>query len=210
MLRNLWLKRKFRRRRARKLTKWTAAGRPMPPPGAYKQQVILQYARAFGPEVFIETGTYKGEMTQAASWTFSRVYSIELSEELFKKAEARFARDGHITIVQGDSQKRLPQLLEDIDQPCVFWLDAHYSGEKTGKAALDTPIGSELQALLDHNQAGHVMLIDDARLFVGENDYPTIAGLEELLGTRPDLDWQLTDKNDIIRIHAPLPGFEGE
>ena len=73
MFKGLWENRKRKRRSRRKLAEWIAAGRPMPPPGAYKQKTILEYRQAFGPEIFIETGTYKGKMVQAVSHAFQRI-----------------------------------------------------------------------------------------------------------------------------------------
>jgi hypothetical protein len=87
----------------------------------------------------------------------------------------------------------------------LFWLDGHYSGGITAKGPLDTPIVKELDSILNHSVTGHVILIDDARCFVGENDYPTIDELREILHTeRPR--WVFEVKDDIIRIHEKPDG----
>jgi hypothetical protein len=64
-----------------------------------------------------------------------------------------------------------------------------------------TPIISELEHILSHPMAqSHVILIDDAREFTGENDYPTVSGLKELVfRIKPEFTLELQD--DIIRIH---------
>jgi hypothetical protein len=45
-----------------------------------------------------------------------------------QKAKHRFRADPNIHILQGDSGEILPKIMGDISQPCLFWLDEHYSG----------------------------------------------------------------------------------
>jgi len=94
---------------------------------------VLQYARQFDLRVLVETGTYLGEMVDAMRTAFGRVYSIELDQELYWRAVQRFAGRGSVTIVQGDSSKVLPQLLAELAEPVLFWLDGHYSAGVTAK-----------------------------------------------------------------------------
>ena len=75
----------------------------------------------------------------------------------------------------------IPALLKKLNRPCLFWLDGHYSGGVTAKADVETPVISELKAILEHHIKGHIILIDDARLFNGTKDYPTIIGLQTFL-----------------------------
>ena len=106
--------------------------------------------------------------------------------------------------MQGDSSKVLPELLDKIKKPCLFWLDGHYSGGITGKGDLNTPILNELKSIFSHQIKDHVILIDDARCFTGEEDYPTIKALKEfVIKNRPD--WVFEVRNDIIRIHKYIP-----
>jgi hypothetical protein len=130
---------------------------------------------------------------------FDRVYSIELDNELYRQAQRRFARDRHVTIIMGDSGRLLPELLNRIEEPSLFWLDGHYCGEGTAWTVEQTPILSELQAVLSHRCAQHVMLIDDARLFIGEEGYPTLDAVREFVAaSRPKTVVEVSD--DIIRI----------
>jgi len=80
-------------------------------------------------------------------------------------------------------------------------LDAHFSGGITSKGDLETPIVTELSHILTHPcAADHVVLIDDARLFVGANDYSTLEGLIALVSSfQPQSE--CTVEADIIRIH---------
>jgi hypothetical protein len=165
-------------------------------------RTIKEYAHKFSSEIFIETDTYLGDMVEAVRDTFRRIISIEIDPWLAERARKRFSRYPHISILQGDSGQLLPNLLTKVTEPCLFWLDAHYSGGITTKGDMETPIVQELQCILRH-PAEHVVLIDDARNFVGQNDYPTLEAVQSLVNEiRPG--WTLEVKDDIIRIHRTL------
>lgn len=173
-----------------------------------KVRAVLEYANTFSLRTLIETGTYQGAMIQATKQHFEQIYSIELEKSLYLTAVQNFASDPHVRIIFGDSAKRLPPLLSTIHAPCLFWLDGHYIPLSTeaAKGDKDTPILEELASILDHTVRNHVILVDDARCFIGNNpllkDYPTIAELKDYVyQKRPDM--QFTVKDDIIRIHVP-------
>lgn len=183
---------------------WMAAGKPVPPPHGVKIATLAEYGSAFNLEILIETGTFQGDAIYGLKSRFKKVYSIELSSELAAKAQHRFRSNPHIQILQGDSGQLLSQVLSGISQPCLFWLDGHYSGGPTAQGDMDTPILKELRTVLDHPCKDHVILIDDARLFDGTKDYPTIDDLHVLCeARRPDYDFSVA--NDIIRIHPARP-----
>jgi len=196
-----------RRRRSKRFEKtyldWKRSGAELPMPHFGKQQTVAEYAARFAPPVLIETGTYTGHMVYAMLDTFETVYSIELDDRLVRKAKEKFAPYRHVHIIQGESSNVLPGILQNTHQPCLFWLDAHYSGGATAKGALETPIMQELAVVFDHEAIDdHVLLIDDARCFDGTHDYPELSALKEfVLQKQPD--WLFEVKDDIIRIHAP-------
>ncbi|HEY8241206.1 MAG TPA: hypothetical protein VIH35_07165 [Kiritimatiellia bacterium] len=186
------------RRDARILAEWERSGRPVPPPHVAKQRAIAAAAKRSGALILIETGTYLGDMVGAMRRRFREIHSIELSDELARKAAGRFEGEPHIHIHQGDSGQVLPSILAGVREPCVLWLDGHFSGGITARASEETPIQRELKTVLAHPVKGHVVLIDDARFFNGENDYPTLAKIEaQIRAARPD--WKVVVKDDIIR-----------
>jgi len=130
---------------------------------------------------FIETGTYLGKTISFVKNYFEKVITIELDEDLYNKAKKLFQEDNRITVLNGDSGKLLEKELISLKEPALFWIDGHFSGGITAKSELETPILSELNAIVKHNVKGHLILIDDMRLFTGENDYPTIIELKNLL-----------------------------
>lgn len=182
------------------LREWAKEAGESKSPNLIKKRIIKDYAKKFGIHIFIETGTCLGQMVYANRDIFQRIYSIELDKQLWSGAQKLFRSYEHITILHGDSTKVLPLVLRDINEPVLFWLDAHYSGGFTTKGDKETPILNEIESIFSHRINNHVVLIDDARLFVGKSDYPTLETLRDFIQNRdPKLNFEVYD--DIIRIH---------
>ena len=176
--------------------KWEQAGRPIPPPNKVKQEMVTQVARENGLKILIETGTYLGNMIFAQRKNFQKLYSIELSPVFHKEAVKRFRKHDHIEIIFGDSAQYLPKVIDEVNEPALFWLDGHFSGGETAES--HCPVMDELQAILA-SQVQHAILIDDARCFDGTNGYPTIKEIETLFGEKAT-HFNLQVEFDIIRI----------
>ena len=157
------------------------------------------YAKRFSINIFIETGTYLCRTVESVKNKFEEIYSIELNKGLYLKAKQKFIKYKHINIILGDSSKKLPKILSNINSPCLFWLDAHYSGGNTSKTNVKTPIIMELQCILNHPNKNHVILIDDAHDFTGKNGYPSIPELKKIINQYEEK--VLIIKENIIRIH---------
>jgi hypothetical protein len=164
-----------------------------------KQAVVAKYGREFGLEVLVETGTYLGHMVEACKSQFEQVYSIELDPTLHKNAREKFCNDSHVHLLQGDSAKILPGILVQLDQSTLFWLDGHFSEGITARGDKDTPIIQELEAIFNQFHHPFVILIDDARLFIGRHDYPKLSELIAFVTKRaPNILVQV--EQDIIRL----------
>jgi|SRR5579863_7539656 len=168
------------------------------PPHIVKQLAIADYQLKYGSTILVETGTYLGDMIEAQKTRFNKIISIELGVTLYNKAKRRFRNDKNITIVQGDSGKVLPAIMKDLNEPAIFWLDGHYSAGITSKGDKECPIFEELDAIFKNNEFNHIILIDDARCFVGEGDYPAIEKLTEYVQSKNE-KYQVEVKDDIIR-----------
>ena len=179
---------------------WEAGGRAGPPPHMIKEEVVREAAQMHGIRTLVETGTLHGDMVAAVAADFDRVYSIELSRELYWLARLRFLGRRRIRLVRGDSSEKIPTLLDWIDEPCVFWLDGHYGGGIMAKGKKVSPIVEELSAILAHRVREHVVLIDDAGMFArGTGDPPSLASLESLVkASRPASTFLVQD--NIIRV----------
>lgn len=180
---------------------WGQLGKALPHPGHFgKQRIIKEFGRRFGLTTFIETGTFVGYTVWAMLDSFQAIISIELDDALYESARNEFSHYPHVTVLHGDSGQLMGSVLAPIAQPCLFWLDGHYSGGLTGKGSLETPVLQELEHIFSHPVKDHVILIDDAHLFNGTHDYPSIEALEAcVMHRRPDCLFEVN--HDIIRIH---------
>ncbi len=166
-----------------KVLRWSLSGRPFPPPHLIKQRMILDALSQYRPRIMVETGTLLGDMVEAMKGKFARIYSIEISPELARKAQQRFAGDSRVRIIENDSAIGLRDLVPALPEPALFWLDGHYSGGNTGKGEKETPIMEEIDTILS-SPLPHVVLVDDARCFGTEKDYPTLVEFKDFVHSR--------------------------
>ena len=182
---------------AASLRAWRRDGRP-PAPRTVKEAIIRGFA---GPprRVFVETGTFYGDMIAAVRGDFERLFSIELSPRLARRATRRFAGDPRVAILEGDSGDRLGPLLRGLGAPAVIWLDGHYSGVLTARGESDTPLARELAAALECGTTQDVVLVDDARLIGCDPAYPSLGEIESLVGARRP-GWTVQVLDDVLRV----------
>jgi hypothetical protein len=176
---------------------WKLRGEPVRSPHLVKQRTVREYADRYKLRVLVETGTYYGEMVAAMKNHFAEVYSVEYVPELADRAQKKFARWKHVHILEGDSQREIPTLLQLLQQPALFWLDAGYYGW-AGLEGDKQRLAAELEAILNHS-AGHVILMDDARGLNGQNGTLTVEQLKQRIAA--DFPGRGVEvKHDILRI----------
>jgi hypothetical protein len=145
---------------------WTLRGKPVRSPHLLKQMTVAEYGRRYGLGCLVETGTYYGEMVAAVRRQFDLIYSIELDPKLAEYSRQRFKNYPQVKILEGDSGVLVPQVVAQLDRPALFWLDAGYYGVDLTKGDLSRLL-TELSAILSGPVREHVVLMDDARMFVG-------------------------------------------
>ena len=178
--------------------KWTRAGRPVPAPPIVKQRVVKRALRTHALDTVIETGTFTGEMVAALVGCARRIVSIELDDALYEAAVRRFAHAPGVELLHGDSARLLAPLVKELSRPALFWLDGHYTGPGSARTDVASPIVREIETILAHPMPGHVVLIDDAREFTGQDGYPTINALRDMVRrVQPRAEFVVED--DIIR-----------
>lgn len=130
--------------------------------------------------IFIETGSYAGDGIKDAIFAgFKEIHSIELAEKYYYYCKEYFKHINWVNLYLGDSTQQLPEILNRIDSPVTFWLDAHYSGGDTTFANSLTPLMRELDIIGGHKIKTHTILIDDLREW--KVDYPAIGfGLDNI------------------------------
>ena len=120
---------------------------------------------------------------------------LHLNLSIRSRAKRKFSGLPNIHLYQGDSGQILPKILRKLNEPCLFWLDAHWGDESAA-------IKQELESIYTHRIRDHVLLIDDARWFDGRTDYLTIEELRE--HAHRDYPGSVVEmKDDIIRIYKP-------
>jgi len=127
-------------------------------------ELITKLVTEFLIENLVETGTYKGGTAVWASQYFKKVLTIEYSKELYEKVTDEFRHISNIEFIFGDSKTELSKLLERLENPSIFWLDAHWCGGSTYGDNDECPLIEEIE-ILNRSKFENFIFIDDARLF---------------------------------------------
>lgn len=112
----------------------------------------------------VETGTYRGDSTLWAADIFDRVITIDISDGFLATARDRCKAHTNIEFVLGDSRTALPTVLASLNEPALYWLDAHNDKHLFGVGPNDCPLLEELQAIFGR-KLNEAILIDDFHLF---------------------------------------------
>jgi len=159
--------------------------------------LLEELQRLLPLDLFIETGTFRGETLAAVHGRFKTCISVELSPEYHAAAARRFAGLPGIQVKLGNSPEVLRGLRSDFTgRSTFFWLDAHWCAA-AGTAGLvsQCPLLEELRAIGSLN-GDSVLLIDDARLFLGPPPKP------HEISAWPDFDAILRELRRLSEQHA--------
>ena len=123
--------------------------------------------KPFAGPLYIETGAWEGDgVEEALQAGFERVISIEFGQKCYEKCVKRFKDDPRVQMVLGDSGVVLAEVLQEITQPAVLFLDAHFCGDEGGGSMEQgSVLDKELGVLLQHPIKTHTILVDDIRCF---------------------------------------------
>ena len=194
---------RHRRRSKKQIKAWMARGKPAPPPHAIKAETLRQYASAYRLRTLVETGTQRGAMLAALKHDFSSLVSVELSPRHHDFARRRFRTAPHIELILGDSAAVLPAILARLSEPALFWLDGHYNPGQAPAGAPVSPILTELTHLFAAARLGHVIIIDDVRLFRERTGYPELSAVLALI--EQDGGWDVLIQDDSLRLTPARP-----
>jgi len=140
-----------------------------------KRAVLSALATKFSVNVFVETGTYYGDTSAYMAEFVSEIHSIELSEQLARLAQKKFALNSKVHIHQGDSGAVLSEVMNSLKERALVFLDAHYSRDETARGSKDSPLIEELRCFQGLTIRDHIIVIDNLLdCFAGLKDYPTI------------------------------------
>lgn len=121
--------------------------------------------------IYVETGSCTGEsIKRALNGGFEHIKSVEAYESFYEGCVKRFSGNPLIQLYLGKSYEKLPEMLKEISQPAVIFLDAHPAGSSTfGHDELMTGdqdyaqhniITRELAVILQH-RIDHLIILDD-------------------------------------------------
>jgi hypothetical protein len=144
---------------------------------------LLQVGKRIGAEVSVETGTFRGDTTAFLSRHFRETHTVEVVPALAELARERFRKNPSIKVWDGDSSEVLRSLLPQIKGAVLFYLDGHDSGGITGKGAKACPVREELEIIYNCGEKKVSVVIDDARVFGTDPDYPTLGEVREWMKT---------------------------
>ncbi|MBK9239165.1 MAG: hypothetical protein IPL75_02630 [Acidobacteria bacterium] len=196
--------------------------------------VFRDYGARHLPRVFVETGTFQGDLAFDICDRFARIHTIELSPKWHAHASERLKAYQHITCHLGDSAEVLAELGATLEEPAVFYLDAHFAGGDTAFGSEEVPLMRELSALSTRTWKD-IIIIDDLRLIghkgvsgrPGHPRYPPMefdwshlstATIRQALSGRGRLFWREQDNRiiaftnlsrlDLIRVRTRTAFFE--
>jgi hypothetical protein len=134
-------------------------------------EIILELKEAYRIKNFIETGTYSGDTAYWASQVFEQVLTIEYSQFIYEKAAQKYTHINNIEFLYGDTRQQLSNIIQDLNTPSLFWLDAHWSGGLTYGETDQCPLIEEIE-IINNSDHEHFIFIDDARLFMSPPPLP--------------------------------------
>lgn len=154
------------------------------------EAIVLHLMREHAIGTFVETGTFMGNTARWASNHFKHVFTIEFAESIYRQAVAAHAGVPQITFLFGHTREKLAEVVPQLGAPAIFWLDAHWSDGATYGAGDECPVLDEI-AIIVGASADHIILIDDARMFLAPpprphetSAWPDIAAVTQALDAR--------------------------
>lgn len=160
-----------------------------------KVELLDSYGRRHGLRTLVETGLYLGAGSGMRCSAFQRYIAVDCQPE-----NVRLAKEAGFDARLGDSAALLPGILRELDEPALFWLDAHGIREDPEEWP-DFPTLRELELLAD-DPWPHVVLVDDLWMFVP--DPPLLRGAPSLRQLWAYVDgfgrWRREDADEVMRL----------
>lgn len=169
------------------------------------KEVLNKYTN----RIFIETGTQHGLGIEVAlECGFEKIYSIDLESKYHYECTKKFSSEissGRVELLIGDSALKLKDILEKIDEPATFWLDAHSDGGLVGVALC--PVIYELKQIANHLIKTHSILVDDRRMFgiywgVGTSEKDVVEAIMQVNPNYKIIYENGCEPNDIIAAYV--------
>lgn len=144
----------------------------------------------------IETGAFKGRSARILAKDFCYVHTIEQDASLARRAEEKLVKFKNVSVKLGPSEEILSECLPEESVPCLFWLDAHFSGGQTSGVENPCPVLNELSVILANRKVENtIILVDDLRGMFGANGWPR---LDELIAPARNHNFKAVVSDDVL------------
>ena len=162
--------------------------------GTLNKDLMLSLKERYQLSVFVETGTARGQTAAMAAEHFDQVYTIEADEGTYCHTYQFLKHFDNVEALLGRSDRVLWNVKLLHDKPCLFYLDAHWSGDGP-RIGPECPLLGELDAI-GGTDGRHVILIDDYRMFKDPpppphrpEEWPTLEDIEAKYKSWNDGTW---------------------
>ncbi len=134
--------------------------------------------------IFIETGTYKGGSVELAiQCNFKKIYTIDISTQHKTLCESKFQSEiqsKQIELLFGDTIDVLPNIVNNLNDSSLFWLDSHFDIHADIRGKYDCPILHELDIIQSSKIKSHTIMIDDLRIFKRQTEWGVGIYIEQI------------------------------
>ncbi|MEG4583368.1 FkbM family methyltransferase [Microcoleus sp. MON1_C5] len=135
------------------------------------KQLMLVLKNEYNLPTFVETGTWKGDTSVWAAQHFPQVFTIEFANHIYESTSSTYSHIKNIEFLWGHTTEQLKLVVPQLNEPALFWLDAHWMGGGTAGENDECPLLEELE-IINNSECEHFILIDDARLFLSPPPSP--------------------------------------
>ncbi len=133
--------------------------------------LMLLLKNEYNLPTFVETGTFQGDTSVWASQHFQKVFTVEFAKHIYESTSIIYSHVKNIEFLWGHTKEQLKLVVPQLNEPALFWLDAHWMGGGTAGENDECPLLEELQ-IINNSECEHFILIDDARLFLSPPPSP--------------------------------------
>lgn len=148
---------------------------------------------------YVETGSYRGFMIENVIDEYESIHSIELSTKWYAYCVFKFQNYKHVKLHLGDSKHLLPEVLKDIREPAVIFLEAHYSGGTTARRDTDTPLLDELEIVRERTYDDIIIIDDISFLGAKGGAEPTKPITDNNIWPSFQYDWEDTTEEKVVK-----------
>lgn len=155
------------------------AGLVTAPADRAKRRFLLRLFRERNHELLVESGTFRGGTVEYFLSHAKRIVSVEIETHLHEAACRRFESCPSVELLLGDALDVIPQVLRDVSQPPLVYLDGHFTGGVNQEPGQFVEPAPGILQKLGHLElpTGTSIVVDDLRLFGHGAGFPTLVEL---------------------------------